>query len=349
MENSDVVTNKPLSKKELFANWMKKWAWLFAICAGLIALVFLFTTLFTYKVKLEDGTKVYYSVRLWQYFNGTYKMDWTMITTLVLLGLGIVLPCFHKFHENFLTGSTLAYVLCACFLILSREFFKESNGIDSTMAYGVALAIAFSIFGAIFSIIGAYSALPMAVEDITEEAMLIALAFGLNFLKISIGATGGSINFQMLPLIILALRRGPLKGFIAGGIVFGLLTCFTDGYGFASYPFDYLIGFGSVAVAGFFSKFILVKGQKTYTVKGELWLVLAVILVTLVRFTGSTASSMVLYGYDFAAACLYNALYIPVSSAAALIVLMAIYGPLCRINTMFPVINLSRKSVAPEE
>ena len=36
--------------------------------------------------------------------------------------------------------------------------------------------------------------------------------------------------------------------------IFGLVTCLTDGYGFYTYPFDYLIGFGSIAVFGFFSR-----------------------------------------------------------------------------------------------
>ena len=55
------------------------------------------------------------------------------------------------------------------------------------------------------------------VHDIVEIAMLSALSIVLDqFLKIRIGATGGSINLAMLPLLIISLRHGPFKGFIGG-------------------------------------------------------------------------------------------------------------------------------------
>ena len=131
----------------------------------------------------------------------------------------------------------------------------------------------------------------------------------LNLIKIPVGPTGGSINFQMLPLMIIALRHGPQHGFIAGGIIYGLLTCLTDGYGFACYPFDYLIGFGSVAVMGFFRKFIFAKEQNNYNVKGILFILLAGALSTAVRYIGSNVSSIVVYGYTLEAALAYNAFY----------------------------------------
>ena len=67
-----------------------------------------------------------------------------------------------------------------------------------------------------------------SVRDIAEIAILVALALGLDKLKISVGATGGSVNFAMFPLFVIALRHGPFKGFIAGGIVYGLISCLLD-------------------------------------------------------------------------------------------------------------------------
>ena len=131
--------------------------------------------------------------------------------------------------------------------------------------------------------IAPYQRRPLNIGEIAENGILIAMAFGLNFIKIPVGATGGSINFQMLPLMIIALRRGPASGLICGGILFGLLTCLTDGYGFACYPFDYLIGFGSVAVMGFFRPFIFGQNQKGYNFKGEAFLLLAGVLSTFIR------------------------------------------------------------------
>jgi thiamine transporter len=337
MEDIFMETNETsvasLSLADKITAFMRKWAWLGASIVGLLAICFLFGDLFKYK----DALKAVHYVHLWDYFNGTYKLDWTIIATLALLVFGIALSPFKKFGEGFPIASALSYLLAVCFLILSREFFVESNNLDVTMQYGIALSAAFAAFGAILSIVASYEKVPVTIEDMAEEAMLVALAFGLNFLKIPVGATGGSINLQMLPLMVIALRRGPARGFVAGGLVFGLLTCFTDGYGFVTYPFDYLIGFGSVAVMGFFGKAVLKPGQKNYSLKGEILILVAGILTTLVRFTGSTASSMIVYSYTFVEAVAYNALYIPVSGAVATIALMALYGPLCRVNSAFPV------------
>lgn len=329
-----------LSLADKISSFARKWAWLAASIAGFVAICFLFGDLFKYK---DDLKNIHY-VHLWDYFNGTYKLDWTIIATLVLLGFGIVLPLFKKFGEELPLASALSFLLAVCFLILSREFFVEANNLDVTMQYGIALSAAFAAFGGIFSIVASYEKVPVTVNDMAEEAILVAAAFGLNFLKIPVGATGGSINLQMLPLMVIALRRGPTRGFIAGGLVYGLLTCFTDGYGFVTYPFDYLIGFGSVAVVGFFGKVILKPGQKNYSLKGEILILTACILSTLVRFAGSTASSMIVYSYTFVDAVAYNALYIPISGTVATIALMALYGPLCRVNSAFPV--QSRKTLS---
>ncbi len=336
MEN-DVMGKVVVSTADKISSFVRKWAWLAAAIAGFVAIAFLFGNLFSYKTKLDDGTKIIHYVHLWDYFNGVYRLDWTIVAILVLLVLGISLPLFKKFGEGFPVGSALSYLLAVCFLILSREFFVEANGIDVTMQYGIALSAAFAAFGAVLSVVASYEKVPVTIEDMAEEAILVASAFGLNFLKIPVGATGGSINLQMLPLMLIALRRGPARGFIAGGIVYGLLTCFTDGYGFATYPFDYLIGFGSIAVMGFFGKLVFAPGQKTYSLKGEIFILVAGLLTTFVRFAGSTASSMIVYSYTFVDAVVYNALYIPLSGAVATIALMALYGPLCRVNVAFPV------------
>lgn len=331
MENED-------TKQEKFISFFKKWSWLFGAVAGLLSILSLLGTVVTLVTKV-DGEKIKTAIHLWDYFNLTYSMNWSMWITLGLIVIGIALAIASKWKKDLATGASLSYLVSACLLILTREFFSNNtieNYKDTQIGYGSALAIIFVIIGAVFALISDYSKQEFNVRDMAEDGVLIALAFGLNFVKIPLGATGGSINFQMLPLMLIALRHGPVHGLISGGLIFGLLTCLTDGYGFATYPFDYLIGFGSVAVMGFFSEIILPEGQKGYTVKGELFLLLAGVLSTFVRFVGSVTSSMVVYGYEFVPALEYNALYIPLSGAAALIVIMACYGPLCQINSLFP-------------
>ena len=332
-------------KKEKVVGFFKNHCYLFSFIAGIASILSLLGTVVTYNTKYYAGeTKVkeYFDVHLWDYFNNSNPMNWTMWITLGLIVIGVVFALLSKRKKNFATLTSLSFIIAACLLFLSREFFNDNASVianynDASIGYGASLSIIFLAIGALFALIFDYSKNEFTIRDIAEDGILIALAFGLNFVKIPLGSSGGSANFQMLPLMIIALRHGPAHGLIAAGLIYGLLTCLTDGYGFATYPFDYLIGFGSVAIMGFFSKLILVPGQKGYTLKGELHLLLAGFLSTLVRFVGSSASSMVVYGYSFSAAIAYNAVYISVSGALAIAILMALYGPLCQINSLFPV------------
>ena len=216
---------------------------------------------------------------------------------------------------------------------------------DVTLSWGSALGIAFTNIAFAFTMV---TNIKHTVREIVEEGVLISLAFVLNFVKIPMSVTGGSVNFQMLPLMIIALRHGPQHGFIAGGIVYGLLTCLTDGYGFVCYPFDYLIGFGSVAVMGFFRKFIFSKEQKTYNIKGLIFIFVAGVLSTAVRFIGSTVSSIVVYNTSLKGALEYNAIYIPLSGLLAIAAFMALYGPIIKINKNYPVGIDQEKNLEPE-
>ncbi len=175
----------------------------------------------------------------------------------------------------------------------------------------------------------------ISIRDISEIGILSALAIALQFIRIPVGASGGSINLGLVPLSVIALRHGPTKGFIAGGLVYGLITCLTDGYGFQTYPFDYLIGFGSIACLGFFSKLVF-SGKEGWNKWGFLYIAIGSILMTLVRLFGSTVSSMVIYGYNLPAAIAYNGVYIPVTGAITLACLEALYIPMARVNLLFP-------------
>ena len=90
-----------------------------------------------------------------------------------------------------------------------------------------------------------------------EAAVFVALATVLNLLTFSATwAQGGSVSFTMIPLIILALRRGPLWG-MAAGLVFGLIDCTMGGgfgYGLPSVLVDYLAAYALVGTAGFFRR-----------------------------------------------------------------------------------------------
>ena len=51
---------------------------------------------------------------------------------------------------------------------------------------------------------------------LTEAALAIALAFVFGLIKVFQMPFGGSISFEMIPLILLALRQGPVVGMVTG-------------------------------------------------------------------------------------------------------------------------------------
>ena len=352
------------------ADFIKKYNWILAIGSALLAIAFLFLPVIKYEIReavynIATGDRVnkadfVYNVNLIDYFTTDFKLNFTMYITLALLVIGCLFVGLSKIKKELIAAGGIFFLLSMCMFILAKEFFKadenyvmdyapivgmdfnpltetyEASLHDVSLSWGSALGIAFSNIAFAFTMT---SNEKRTVREIVEEGVLISLAFVLNFIKIPVGPTGGSINFQMLPLMVIALRHGPEHGFVAGGLVYGLLTCLTDGYGFACYPFDYLIGFGSVAVMGFFRKFIFSPEQKTYNIKGILFIILSGLLATAVRYIGSNVSSIVVYGLSLKGALEYNAFYIPLSGAISIAALVAIYGPLARITQLHPVVK----------
>lgn len=358
-------------------SFIKKYCWAFAIGAAILAIVFTLLPVVNYEIReatynISTGKRTLkndyvYGFNVIQYFTTSFKYNFTMYVTLGLVVVGIGFVVGSIFKKDLMTAASLFFLLAMCMFILSKEFFKANgeeaivkyakiHGIeydlanetfsvtlhDVSLSWGSALGIAFTNIAFAFTMANTEK---HTIKQIVEEGVLIAVAFVLNFIKIPLGPSG-SINFQMLPLMIIALRHGPQHGFIAGGIVYGLLTCLTDGYGLVTYPFDYLIGFGSVAVMGFFRTLVFGKNQESYNFKGLLFIFVSGSLSTLVRFVGSTVSSIVVYNYDLVSALAYNALYIPLSGLAAIIVLMIMYGPLLKVNKRFPVNEESKEKEA---
>ncbi len=101
------------------------------------------------------------------------------------------------------------------------------------------------------------------LRALCESAIMIAFATVLGFLKFppfrfDVWLFGGSIDFVMLPLFILAWRRGA-KWAIPAGFAFGLIKCAIGeafGWGILSILLDYVLAYAVVGVAGFF------KGKK---------------------------------------------------------------------------------------
>lgn len=150
-----------------------------------------------------------------------------------------------------------------------------------------------------------------------------AIILDLPFLKFKIFANGGSITFAMLPLFILALRQGPIKGFIGAGLIFGCLDCLIDGNPIISIPLDYLVGYGSAAIVGFTE--IVHKGPlnvRKYVDCGIMCL-----CATFIRLVAGTLSGMWLWETPFVESLIYNMTYILPTGGFALIGLLLVLKP----------------------
>ena len=98
---------------------------------------------------------------------------------------------------------------------------------------------------------------------LAEVAILTAIAFALDALQgglfRGLWPNGGSIGIAMLPILILAYRRGFLAGLL-GGIAVSLIQCLTGVYAIASswynvllqVALDYILTYPMVALAGLF-------------------------------------------------------------------------------------------------
>jgi len=92
---------------------------------------------------------------------------------------------------------------------------------------------------------------------IAEMVAAVALAYVLNLVVLFRLPQGGSVTaVSMVPLLWLALRRGPKIG-VLGGAVYGLVDMFPQPYIVhpAQFLLDYPLAFGALGLAGFFRRY----------------------------------------------------------------------------------------------
>lgn len=268
--------------------------------------------------------------------------NFTLINAIFILGylllLGGVFSYLFKHKNDLFVYNSFFFFIIGGFIFAFASPLMEFV-LNTSVVYISATPIILATLSFVFALYILYSDKPKSlftVKDIVEIAMLISLAVILDmFLKIKIGATGGSINLAMLPLMIIALRHNFYKSFIATGLVYGLTTCLTDGYGLMYLPFDYVLGFGSVALISLFRTFILNNETDKMSVKGIIFLFISCICVFVFRTLASTISSMVYYGYTFSAGIIYNITYIGPSVAACFALLILLYKPLLMVNKRY--------------
>ena len=196
------------------------------------------------------------------------------------------------------------------------------------------------------------------VRDITEIAILCALAIALDqFVKIPVGATGGSINLAAVPLFIIALRHGWFKGLIGAGLVFGVTTCLLDAYGFQFFFFDYFIAFGCIGLAGlvgYLIHTIYAKKEFKYQLLAYAMILAIVVIYCLIRILSASMDSMIFYEYKFIPSVIYNVSYIGPSAVIAFVLLCILMPVIYSLNVQMPssylkAIFMEKKEAAERE
>lgn len=359
-------TKKSFDSKKV-EDWIKNHLWLFAIGAGCLVFFGLCGPLLTSKGVGFDSVTEEFSkisgrsnVYVLDLFKGSVWCYPILLTYLLVLA-GTILAFLGKKWKNcyiaamfallcsgiffFLGNALFDFTSCASLAGFSYDVADYANLSETKLAFGAAWSGILSFVAASICLGAANVKDSLSVYDMTEMGILCAMAIGLQFIKITVSSGAGSINLGLIPLFIIALRQGPTKGFIAGAFIYGIVTCLTDGWGFFTYPLDYLVGFGSVAVLGFFTRFIFIKDEKGWNWLGFAYLAIGIILASLVRFVGGCASSMLNYGLDIKGSLLYNILYVGPTGAISYAALAILYLPLARLQKVFP----PRSSLASNE
>lgn len=292
-------------------------------------------TLFFFLPIYEGGGSVYIGAQIALGIGAANFDPFTLVAFLHPAAAATCLLLDKKHGESF---AMMFFMLSGFTMILLPDFAGFMNGhLALTMIQTTyVIAIMFSFMGAVLALTLANAKNVFSTYQIVEMAMLVSLAivFDLPGLKIRIGTSGGSIGLTMVPLLILALRQGPIKGFIGTGIVYGFATCILDGWGLVYFPFDYLLGYGSLALLGIFTPLILPKEVTKFNVKGMLFLILGIVISVAGRLLASAISGIIYFELDFWGSFIYNISYILPSAALVLVVMVGLYHPLIRMNIL---------------
>ncbi len=89
---------------------------------------------------------------------------------------------------------------------------------------------------------------------LVETALTVALCAALHYARLWQMPLGGTVSLEMLPILVLAVRRGLLAG-LTGGVLFGAVDFLLEPYfvHWAQIFLDYPIAFAAVGLAGLWS------------------------------------------------------------------------------------------------
>ncbi|MBQ2236977.1 MAG: energy-coupled thiamine transporter ThiT [Clostridia bacterium] len=158
---------------------------------------------------------------------------------------------------------------------------------------------------------------------ICESAVLVALAIALCAIEIQIGALGGSIDFVMIPLFIIAYRNGLGYG-ITSGLVFGFVKCLIGGgigWGLPSILLDYVLAYGAVGLAGIFKEKSWAIELSTFIGCFARFIIHFISGITLYAIVAPTELAGMTFVNPIAYSTVYNALYMLPNTVIAVIIM----------------------------
>lgn len=333
----------------------------------LVSIVFFFIPTFNLVFKDSEGVKTYFGCSLFTFMNGS-KRDYYFGPNFVVVAFTLCIIFSFIFYYLALANSSnrkklsfglnlTAFILLIisifALMCLDQYAFTLNEGLKDLanihgikpINYSYGIYLLSLVVLALLTLRKLFNELNFTIYDISEIAVLVALALILDKVKIPVGATGGSINAAAVPLFIIGIRFGFVKGIISSSIIFGFISCLFDGYGLQYYPFDYLIAFSGYAFVGLFFQIFMRKTKVITDVtlrnKKELInLIVAILLGGVVSFitrmVGHCASSMVYYGYNFMEAFMYNIVYVSFSIIGAMIIAIILAKPILIIMNKYP-------------
>ena len=271
----------------------------------------------------------------------------SLIASILFFIAGFILHIFNK--------ETLRKVFYICSIVAILYFFGSTicanqyyiylaNVENATMSPVFCGFSIFCVFLIVLMLITTFKVkIVYSIQEICETAILVALAVVLDkFARIPIQANGGSISFAPIPLFIIAIRWGGVKGFIASSFIFGLITCFIDGYGLQTYPFDYFLALSGYGLVGTFVN-LFAKFNKDDNKGKQFGLMVAGIVVggvcaTVIRYIGHMVSAEILYQpITLLDNFIYQSTYVPASMGIAIGGMIVLAAPLMVINRVFKV------------
>ena len=172
----------------------------------------------------------------------------------------------------------------------------------------------------------------LSVKEIVEMSLFLALAVILDISGIKIGHA----SLTMVPLFILAYRHGFFKSFIVIGLVYSIINIAFDSWSINPIflIFDYILGFGSISLAGLFSKKCFNNKKHWINIS---WLSISVIICCIIRILCSSISGMIVYEMSFTASFWANfSIYVGWDCLLALLFILILYPSLVVINNRYP-------------